>query len=68
MYSIGNRISGSVECSLLGMGSLYSLHLLFQSPQKCLHTVMSLGIILTAFKRAGPGNEYVVTNIFSYRS
>lgn len=33
-----------------------------------LHIVMSLDTIPNIFKRAGPENEYVLTNIFSYRS
>lgn len=40
----------------------------FQSPQRCLHIIMCLGTILNAFKRARPGNEYLFTNMFSYRS
>lgn len=42
----------------------------FQSPQRYnpLQIIMPLDTIPKVFKRAGPENEYVCTNIFSHRS
>lgn len=40
----------------------------FQDPHRCLHIIMPLGKILNSFKRAGPGKEYIFTNILSYRN
>lgn len=79
VHSIGNmyvyhREQDFGECGVQSVGRGFSLLTssivsdYFQSPQRCLHIIMSLGTILNAFKRAGLGNEYVFTNIFSYRS
>lgn len=79
VHTIGNtylfhREQDSRECGVQSVGSGFSLLTssivsdYFQSPQRCLHIIMSLGTILNVFKRAGPGNEYVFTNMFSCRT
>lgn len=79
VHSIGNtyiyhREQDFMEHGVQSVGSGFSLLTssivsdYFQSPQRCLHIIMSLGTILNAFKRTQPGSEYVFTNMFSYRS